>query len=206
MRHCAVTHVVDDELRDELTEAEPLKETRQSLNHERVRRAMLLVEERVDGPSAATREKSEQLPVAVLSSAHEVHSPEQDRRTAPRNVAERELVKLLRLLLVLAEDVLVLDRELVRQARPRRALDHLDVDRFRNLPRLDREPDGAREEDGRVGLFGRVDEVEEDDGLGKDVGEDGADRDADEFLLVAPVRDVARKGEEFEAVQGQYRQ
>lgn len=49
---CAVTHVVDDELRDELAEAEPLQETRHGLDHERVRRAVLLVEERVDGPAA----------------------------------------------------------------------------------------------------------------------------------------------------------
>lgn len=74
----------------------------------------------------------------------------------------------------------------------------LDIDHAGDFPGLEDDAEALAEEDHPGGALGVVEEVEEDDGLHEDVGEDGAHADADVVFLVAPVGDVVFEGEHFE--------
>ena len=64
-------------------------------------------------------------------------APDEERRRPPADNLKRGLVVLLRLELVLVQDVLVRDRDRVREERPRGVRRDADVDRLGDLPRFD---------------------------------------------------------------------
>lgn len=124
----------------------------------------------------------------------------EERHCNPVKILERLLVVFFRFLLKLGELVFILKDDFV--ANKVGGGDDADVDHACDLPRLEENTESLSDKDHPGGVLVVVKEVEEDDGLHEDVGEDSAHTDADVVLLVAPVGDVVLEGEHFEdAVQ-----
>lgn len=83
--------------------------------------------------------------------------------------------------------MLILHGDAVREPGTRRGVAEAHVHGFGDFPGLDEDAHALAEEDHPRGAVAVVEEVEEDDGLHEDVGEDGADGDADVVFFVAPV-------------------
>lgn len=114
----------------------------------------------------------------------------QQRHRNDIEVAEGNLVVLLRLLLGFAELVLVLKYNHVWQEREggvrgRRA--QADINSLGDLPGFQEDTKALTGENHPRSVVAVVHKVEEDDTLHEDVRQDGADRGTDNVLLLAPV-------------------
>jgi len=141
---------------------------------------------RVHTPHQRRDHKAVPALMAVIQQAIHRIRPQQRYRNHIQ-IPERDLVVLLRLLLRLTQLMLILKGDSVREPRIRRRVSDTHVDGLGDLPGFDEDAHALAEEDHPGGAVAVVEEVEEDDGLHEDVGEDGADGDADVVFFVAPV-------------------
>jgi hypothetical protein len=118
------------------------------------------------------------------------------------HVLEGDLVVLISLFLGLRQLVLVLEyydiREDAAEAGVRTRLANTNIDSLGNLPELNRNAHTLTEENHPRGVLVIVKEIEEDDGLHDNVGEDGADRHTNVVLLLAPVTDITLERKQLE--------
>ena len=110
------------------------------------------------------------------------------------HIFESNLVVLLRLLLRIAQLMLVFEDDRVRQISPWkcRGVSRCRADAYIhslcNLPGFEHDTHALSEENHPRGTLSIVDKVKQDDCLHEDVGKDSADRDANIVFLVPPVR------------------
>lgn len=111
------------------------------------------------------------------------------------HVLEGDFVVFLGLLLSLVELVLVFQHDPVREQGAWCGWAYADVDNGGDLPEFDKDAYDLGTENHPAGVLGVVQEIQENDSLHEDVGQDGAHGNTDIVLLLAVVSNVGTKGE-----------